>query len=113
MNVPFIFGARPSAAGSKTGIIVAFTVLLSMPVVVEAGEETSAGAFAASVFDRSVRRRVLPVPNGSIPYSAGRIAVTSNTAATAKATMVALTMTFVEGGSTAVRFSSINCLLIV
>jgi len=51
-------------------------------------------------FPRSVRPRALPVPSGSMPYSAGRTTVMRITDATIRAVTVAVTIFAIDGTST-------------
>src|SRR5205814_7071305 len=100
MNVPFTVGALPSDAGSSTGTIVAGGSVLSD----EADGAAFSGTLAAPAFARSVRCNALPVPRGSMPYSAGRMAVTSRIPAIARAITVAFAILFREGGSTVTTY---------
>src|SRR5262249_22218635 len=62
--------------------------------------------FAAPVFARSVRCNALPVPRGSMPYSAGRTAVTSRIPAITRAITVAFAILFRDGGWTVTTYDS-------
>src|SRR5262249_10661052 len=102
MNAPFTVGVPPSGAGSNTGTMVAGG---SSDFASEADAAGLSGIFAAA-FARSVRRNSFPVPRGSMPYSAGRTAVTSNAAATMRAATVAFAILFFEGGWTVTVYVS-------
>src|SRR5207247_7546911 len=57
INVPFIVGALPSGAGSKTGAIVG----CASPVFMGAGGVELTATFVISALARSVRCNALPV----------------------------------------------------
>src|ERR1051326_1952065 len=101
MKGPLTVGASPSfGEGFKTGTIVA---------AFAASTGGSAGAAAAGLagweagtafsvaFASSINPSALPVPRGSIPYSAGRTATTRITAATAAAITVAAAIFAIDG----------------
>src|SRR5438874_6774684 len=102
MNVPFTVGVPPSEAGSNKGTMVAGGSS-------DFDSETDAAGLSgilASTFARSVSRNSFPVPRGSMPYSAGRTAVTSKAAAMMSAATAAFAILFFEGGWTVTVYVS-------
>ena len=101
MNVPFTTGALPSDAGSSTGTMVAGGSVLS-----DGDGAAFSGTLAAPALARSVRCNAFPVPRGSMPYSAGRTAVTSRIPAMSSAITVAVAILFRDGGWTLTTYDS-------
>src|SRR5437870_11898372 len=102
LTAPFTVGVPPSGAGSNTGTMVAGGSS-------DFDSETDAAGFSgilASAFARSVRRNSFPVPRGSMPYSAGRTAVTSKAVAMMSAATAAFAILFFEGGWTVTVYVS-------